>query len=64
MSLRQIFKEEGHRSKLLTMAAEELLSMNDNVSKCWKAFLQIAATGLEGAVEEEVCDLSATQPME
>eukprot|EP00969_Alexandrium_andersonii_P234405 10349542-Alexandrium_andersonii.AAC.1 len=32
MSLRQIFNEEGHRSKLLTMAAEELLSMNDNKS--------------------------------
>eukprot|EP00969_Alexandrium_andersonii_P287565 12713205-Alexandrium_andersonii.AAC.1 len=64
MSLQQIFNEEGHRNKLLTMAAEEMLSMNDEMSQCWQAFLQIAATGTEGTRGEEVHDLTATQPME
>eukprot|EP00969_Alexandrium_andersonii_P182985 8085349-Alexandrium_andersonii.AAC.1 len=64
MSLRQIFNEEGHRGKLLTMAAEEMLSTRDTMGRCWHAFPQIAAAGVGEAAEEEVLDLAATQPME
>eukprot|EP00969_Alexandrium_andersonii_P330740 14618142-Alexandrium_andersonii.AAC.1 len=64
MALRQIFNEEGHRDKLLTMAAEEMLSMHDTMRRCWHAFLQIAAAGVGEATGEEVLDLTATQSME
>eukprot|EP00969_Alexandrium_andersonii_P093973 4151858-Alexandrium_andersonii.AAC.1 len=64
MSLRQIFNEEGHRGKLLTMAAEEMLSTRDIASQRWRDFLQIAAAGANEATGEEVLDLTATQSME
>eukprot|EP00969_Alexandrium_andersonii_P006001 260515-Alexandrium_andersonii.AAC.1 len=64
MSPRQIFNEEGHRDKLLTMTVEEMLSMRDIMSQCWRAFLQLAPAGANMVTEDEVLDLTATQAME
>eukprot|EP00969_Alexandrium_andersonii_P180878 7992969-Alexandrium_andersonii.AAC.1 len=46
------------------MTVEEMLSMRDIMSQCWRAFLQLASAGADMVAEGEVLDLTATQAME